>query len=120
MHKIAKYTQDKIIGFGASFTFELCQKHNPIKFNYLVDNDVRLLGSTILGNEVFLPDKLKNEAGKIIIIVFTTRFYEIKKQLESYGLIHKKISSNFVNWMNIKMFSLKLLEKRIIYSSIIL
>ena len=83
--------KNKIIGFGASIN----KKFLNIKFDYFVDNNPKLHGKKIYNRKIYDPSILKNEKN-FLIIILSTRFIEIKKELNELGI--KKNIKHFLDF----------------------
>lgn len=85
-----------VFGVGNEVRLRYCNEFIE-KIDFFVDNDIRKQGKKYMGKEIFSPEILKTENAFVIISPFI-EYYNIKQQLENYGLKEK---DNFVwgpNW----------------------
>lgn len=90
----------KLIAFGASRTLRIAQKKLKIKLSYIIDNNNKLINKNFLNLKIFNPSKIKEEKN-FVVIIYSPRFYEIKLQLEMYGLKYKK---HFIHFLDLPIY----------------
>jgi len=97
---LLKLKKKKLIAFGAGRTLKIAQKKYKLNLSYIIDNNIDLIGRSFQKLKIFKPTKIKSE-NKYILIIYSPRFYEIKLQLETYGLIYKK---NFIHFLDLNIY----------------
>lgn len=88
--------QKKVVGWGTGGYFHYFYSKFPINFAYLIDNNPKMQGKYVKGFLVCSPDILKEEDPKnVIIIVYSSFYNEIKKQINQLGN-YTVVSSSFL------------------------
>jgi len=101
-----------IIAFGSGSYYKeiflpICE-HYKFAPKYIVDNDIKRLGSYVNGIPVKSPDSLMNENKSDVYIVVTSIFYhEIREQLIEMGFAEHL---NFIQWRSGYTFFTYLVE----------
>lgn len=94
------FKKKKLIAFGAGRTLKIAQKKHKLNLSYIIDNNSDLANQRFQKLRIFKLSKIKSEK-KYIIIIYSPRFYEIKLQLESYGLKYKK---DFIHFLDLTIY----------------
>ena len=97
---LKNFTSKKLIAFGAGRTLKIAQKKKKIKLSYIIDNNNTLVGKKFFNLKIFNSSIIKEEKN-FIIIIYSPRFYEIKLQLEKYGLKYKK---HFIHFLDLSIY----------------
>lgn len=95
-----KFISKKIIAFGAGRTLKIAQKKKKLKLSYIIDNNNSLVGKKNFNLKIFNFSKISEEKN-FIIIIYSPRFYEIKLQLEKYGLKYK---THFIWFLDLPIY----------------